>query len=154
MTNRKQIDVEVLYFYQLNGALSQTLVVMFLVNTWVTCTKRVYVVYFIVNWRIDNPFVGHSEMTLCLTKGGIKRYFITYNVIWANQETESVVYRWFCTLALFYVMRVPRFVGASGIILSGDIDRRTFKYTTFTYTRISVAFLIKGNFIVSRVYLV
>jgi len=33
------------------------------------------------NLRIDNPFVGLSEMMLCQTKGGNLHYMITYNVI-------------------------------------------------------------------------
>jgi len=48
------------------------------------------------NVNIDNPCVGPSEMTVCVTKGGNLRYGITYNVIWANQKTAfclSVVRR-------------------------------------------------------------
>jgi len=47
--------------------------------------------------------VGPSKITLCMTKGGILHKGITYNIIWANQKTESHVYRWLHSLANFKV---------------------------------------------------
>ena len=45
------------------------------------------------NWRIDNPFVGPSEMALCFRKSGTLHYVIRYmyNIILAKQMTESCV---------------------------------------------------------------
>jgi len=51
-------------------------------------------------------------------KGGTVPYFITYNVIWANQKSESFVYPWLHKLAMFDVICFPAFVGASGVISS------------------------------------
>jgi len=56
-------------------------------------------------------------MTLGPTKGGKLRNVITH-VIWANQKTESFVYRWLRTQAMFDVTCFPAFVGASDVILS------------------------------------
>ena len=67
------------------------------------------------HWHIDHPFVRPSEMMLCLTKGGNLHNVIAY-IIWANQKTESIVYRWIHALvsfAIFDVTRFPTFVGAS-----------------------------------------
>ena len=35
------------------------------------------------------------------TKGKKLRNVKTHNVVWANQKTESRVYRWLCALAMF-----------------------------------------------------
>jgi len=52
------------------------------------------------------------------TKGGNLRIVLTNNVVWANQKTESFVFRWLPTLAMFDVTCFPAFVGASDIISS------------------------------------
>jgi len=56
-------------------------------------------------------------MTFCPTKGGKLCYVITH-VILANQKTESTVYWWISTLAMFDATCFPAFVRASGIISS------------------------------------
>ena len=53
---------------------------------------------------MHNPFVGPSEMTLSVTKGGNLCYVITYNINKANQMTESFVHSWLSTLLMFDVM--------------------------------------------------
>jgi len=53
-----------------------------------------------------------------LTKGEKQRNFVTPNIVWANQTTESFVYHWLCALAMFDVMRFPAFVGALDVISS------------------------------------
>jgi len=41
-----------------------------------------------------------------------------YSIIWANQKTESFVYRWLCTYAMFDVTRFSAFVGITDVISS------------------------------------
>ena len=59
-------------------------------------------------------------------KHGNLRYAITYNVIWANQMTESFKYQWLRALAMFDVMSFPA-------ILSG-IERH-FKLCRYVNSR-------------------
>jgi len=40
-------------------------------------------------------------------KGGNLRYAIAYNVIWANQKTESFEYHWLHELAMFDITSFP-----------------------------------------------
>ena len=56
------------------------------------------------NWRIDNLFVGPSEMTFSSTKCGKLPYVMTYDVIWANQKTQSSVFRLLRAHAMFDVL--------------------------------------------------
>jgi len=53
-------------------------------------------------------------------KCGKLRSVMTYNVIWANQKTESVVYRWYAHMQhlTFDITCFPVFVGAWGVISS------------------------------------
>jgi len=46
------------------------------------------------NGRIDNSPAGAFEMTFGQSKCVNLSNFITHNVIWANQKTESFVYCW------------------------------------------------------------
>jgi len=103
--------------------------------------KMIFIVYylfmFVFNWCINNLFVEPSEMTLCVTKGGNLHYVIKYNVIWANQKTESFVYHWLCPLAKFDRMCFPAFVGALDVILSVlPNDRVTFIHGQNTATNL------------------
>ena len=77
-----------------------------------------YLFMFVFNWCIKNLFVKPSEVTLYVTKGENLHYVIRYNIIWANQKTESFVYCSLCPLAKFDVMCFPAFVGALDVILS------------------------------------
>ena len=43
---------------------------------------------------------GPSEITFGLRKGWKLCNVITYNVMWANQKTELVVFCWLCTYAM------------------------------------------------------
>ena len=70
------------------------------------------------NRRFDIPLVGPSEMTVVSTKGGNLHNIIMYNIIWANQKTESFVYHWLCGHAMFDVTCFPAFVVATDVILS------------------------------------
>jgi len=63
------------------------------------------------NWCIDNPFVGPSEMTFCLTKCGKLPFVIMHYIMLANQKTESFVYSWLQAQAIFDVMGFSMFVG-------------------------------------------
>jgi len=55
------------------------------------------------NRRLDSPFVRPSEMKFGWTLGNVK----TLDVIWANQKTESFVYRWIWALAIIDVTFFP-----------------------------------------------
>jgi len=61
------------------------------------------------NWHINNPFVRPSRLMLGSTKGGNLPNVTTHNVIWANQKTESFVYRWLLAHAMFDVTCFPAF---------------------------------------------
>jgi len=63
-----------------------------------------------------NRLSDHLKWRYVWQKAGI--YVIGYNVIWANQKTESYVYRWLRALALFNVTRFSAFVGESDVISS------------------------------------
>jgi len=59
----------------------------------------------------------HLKWSLVQQKvGNYVRVVITHNVIWANQKTKTFLYRWLCSHAMFDVMCLPAFVGASRII--------------------------------------
>ena len=58
---------------------------------------------------MDNLFVRLSEMPDCLKKGGNLCY-----IIWANQKTESFVYRWLLARAMFDVTRFSRICRSIG----------------------------------------
>jgi len=66
---------------------------------------------------IYNLFVRPSDMTFGWTKGGILRYVIMHNVLWANQKTESSVYCWLRAHAMFDQKQLI-YCGASDVILS------------------------------------
>jgi len=68
------------------------------------------------NWRIDYPFVGISQMTFSPAKGGLLRNAMTHNAIWANQNTEFIVYCWQRAHAIFHVTCFPEFFGAANVI--------------------------------------
>jgi len=53
-------------------------------------------IVYTLNWSIDSPFIGAFDMMFGPTKGGNLCHVILamQNVIWANQKTESFVYRW------------------------------------------------------------
>jgi len=63
---------------------------------------------------IDRSTTSLSEMTFGRTKGGKLYNVITYNVIQANQKTESVVYRWLRVLIMFDITRFPAFCQSIG----------------------------------------
>jgi len=61
------------------------------------------------NWRIDNPFVGQSEMTFGSTKS--RQWFnVITHVILANQKTESFVFCWLLAHAMFDTTCFPAFI--------------------------------------------
>ena len=47
-------------------------------------------------------------------KCGKLRYTMTYNVIWANQKTESFEYHWLRALAMFDVTSFPAILSGIG----------------------------------------
>jgi len=52
-----------------------------------------YAILLLTSWRIDNLFVGPSEITFGQTNGGKLRNAIMHQVIWDNQKTDYFVYR-------------------------------------------------------------
>jgi len=79
-----------------------------------------------VNWRIytRHCLLDHVKTTLCMAKSRDLRYVLTYNVIWANQNTDSFVYRWLRALAMIEVTRFPAFVGVSDVISAVMLRRQ------------------------------
>ena len=59
-------------------------------------------------------FVRPSKMMFGPTKGG-KLNFITYNIYWANQKTESFVYRWLRAHAMLYIAGFLTFLRESNV---------------------------------------
>jgi len=57
-------------------------------------------------------------MSYALTNIGKLCNVITYNVVWANQKTESFVYCWLYALTMIDVTCFPAFLGASDLISS------------------------------------
>jgi len=53
------------------------------------------------------------QRELCSPNGGKLRNVKTHNVIWANQKTDSFVYRWLRAHARFDVTCFPAFVGGA-----------------------------------------
>jgi len=75
-----------------------------------------------LNRRINNPFVGPSELTFGSIQCGKSGNFIMQ--LWANQKTESYVYRWLRAHAMVDETCFLAFVEASNII------KKNFKYST------------------------
>jgi len=71
-----------------------------------------------LNWRINGQSICQTIWINIMSDKESLHYVITYNVIWANQKTESYVYCWLRALAMFDVMRFPTFVRASDVISS------------------------------------
>jgi len=60
-------------------------------------------------------------------KRGFLCYVITYNIIWANQITESFEYHWLLALAMFDVMSFPAILSSIG---------RYFKFCRYVNYRV------------------
>jgi len=67
--------------------------------------------------RYNKHIDGTLEMSNAPIRGGKLCNVITHNVVWANQKTESFMYHWLCTLAMFDVNVLSAFVRASDVIL-------------------------------------
>ena len=65
---------------------------------------------------VSTTHLSASEMTFGLNTCRNFRNVITHNVIWANQKTESFVYRWLCTNSMFDVTYFSAFVRALDVI--------------------------------------
>ena len=68
------------------------------------------------NWRINNQFVGPSEMTFRQTKGRKLCNVITHNIIWANQMTEHFVFCGYAHIQCLTLHAFQAFVGAWDVI--------------------------------------
>ena len=63
------------------------------------------------NKLIDIPLEMTSDTQ---QKCGNLRYTMTYNVIWANQKTESFEYHWLRALAMFDITSFPAILSGIG----------------------------------------